>query len=381
MAIESFRVHVPDAVLADLRERLSRTRWPDEARGAGWEYGTSGDYLRRLVEHWRSAFDWRKQEERLNAVPHFRARLGASSVHFVHLRGRGPRPLPLVLTHGWPSTFFEMLKLVPLLTEPAAHGGDAADAFDVVVPSLPGYGFSDATAEAGLAGDGIAALWVRLMEELGYERFGAHGGDIGAGISTRLGLRHPDRLVGIHVTAVAAPYRGPEARPPTTEEESYLERARRWAEEEGGYAHLQRTRPQTAAYALCDSPAGLAGWIVEKWRAWSDCGGDIERRFSKDEVLTNVTLYWVTGTIGSSMRLYRESRLHGRPLGPSDRVSVPTAVALFPADIDDPPRSWAERTYAVERWTPMPRGGHFAALEEPELLARDLRDFFRPLRP
>jgi pimeloyl-ACP methyl ester carboxylesterase len=380
MALEPFQIHVPDEVLEDLRERLARTRWPDELADAGWEYGTNRDELQGLVGHWLRSFDWRKQEEKLNAFPHFRARLDATNVHFIHARGRGPRPLAIVLTHGWPSTFFEMLKLVPLLTDPAAHGGDPADAFDVVVPSLPGYGFSDAPAAAGLAGDGIAALWVRLMDELGYARFGAHGGDIGAGITTRLGLRHADRLVGIHLTAVAGPYRGPGSPPVTPEEEAYLEGARRWGEEEGGYSHLQRTRPQTPAYALNDSPAGLAAWVVEKWRAWSDCGGDLERRFTRDELLTNVTLYWATGTIGSSMRLYREGRLHGRPFGPADRVTVPTGVALFPADIENPPRSWAERTYIVERWTRMPRGGHFAALEEPELLARDLREFFRPLR-
>jgi pimeloyl-ACP methyl ester carboxylesterase len=273
-----------------------------------------------------------------------------------------------------------MLKLVPRLTDPGSHGGDPGDAFHVVVPSLPGYGFSDAPADGRLSGVVIADLWTRLMQALGYDRFGAHGGDIGAGVTTRLGLHHPDRMLGIHLTAVTSPYLGPEAAPLTPDEETNAREAERWSEEEGGYSHLQRTRPQTAAYGLQDSPVGLAAWIVEKWRAWSDCGGDLEKRFTKDELLTNLTLYWATGTIGSSMRLYAQARRHARPLGPDDRVTVPTGVAIFPRDLERPPRSWAERTYAIRRWTEMPRGGHFPALEEPELLANELRAFFRPLR-
>jgi pimeloyl-ACP methyl ester carboxylesterase len=400
VSVEPFRIAVPQATLDDLAERLARTRWPAELDGAGWEDGTSPAFLRKLVGWWQTGFDWRAQEATLNRFPQFRATVDGIGLHFVHVRGKGPAPLPLVLTHGWPSTFYELLPLVPLLTDPASHGGDPADAFDVVIPSLPGYGFSDPLSGRGSA-NRVPALWAQLMTDvLGYGRFGAHGGDIGAMVANRLALEHPERLLGIHITRPADPYLGPGAAPLTEAEQALLPARARWHEAEGGYVHLQRTRPQTLAYGLSDSPVGLAAWLLEKWRAWSDCGGELERRFTKDQLLITVMLYWVTGTIGSSFRFHRDWALGAaslpealaealadraevptgvvRPLGRGERIQVPSAVALFDYAC---PREWAERAYGdLRRFTDMPRGGHFTAMEEPELLAEDLRAFFRTLR-
>ncbi len=378
MEISPFEAHVPDSVLDDLRERLDRVRWPDELDGAGWTYGSSLAYMRELVAYWRDEFDWRAQERAINRFAHFRASIDGLGIHFIHERGKGPNPLPLILTHGWPGSFFEMYKLIPLLADPASHGGDPRDAFDVVVPSLPGYGFSDRPSRPGMTNSATADLWARLMTEgLGYARFAAHGGDIGSGVTARLGLRHPSSLLGIHVTAVSTPYLGPGAPALSEAERAYVALQERWEQEEGAYSHQQHTRPQTLAYGLNDSPVGLAGWIVEKFRAWSDCGGEIERRFSKDELLTNIMVYWATETINSSIRRYAEPR---EPIQPGQRITVPCAVALTREEVERAPREWAERTYNVQRWTDLPSGGHFLALEEPELLAEDLRAFFRQFR-
>jgi len=377
MTPRQFRVHVPDEVLADLRERLARTRWPDEVEGAGWDYGSDLAYMKELVEYWRTKFDWRAQEERINRFAHFQAEVDGQTIHFIHERGRGPNAVPLLVTHGWPGSFYEMHKIIPLLTDPAAHGGDPKDAFDVVVPSLPGYGFSARPKRRGITKAFMADLWVKLMTGLGYQRFAAHGGDIGAGVTTRMGLSHGEHLLGIHVTAVARPYLGPDSAPLTDAERAYMELQEQWERDENGYGHQQGTRPQTLAFGLNDSPAGLAAWIVEKFRAWSDCGGDTERSFSKDELLTNITIYWVTQTIHSSMRLYFDHRRDPGLLGSRDRVNVPTGVCLTREPVDLAPREWAERSYRIQSWTELPRGGHFAALEEPEFLANDIRQFFR----
>lgn len=381
MAVEPFRVQVSQAVLDDLQTRLAHTRLPDEVEGAGWDYGVPRAYMQELVDYWRTRFDWRAQERAINTFAHFRATIDGRSIHFIHERGKGPRPLPLIITHGWPGSFYEMHKIIPLLTDPARFGGDPADAFDVIVPSLPGYGFSDRPTQPGETNVQIADLWVRLMTDcLGYQRFVAHGGDIGAGVTTRLGLRHPDQVMGIHVTSVAQPYLGAGAPELSAAEKAYLALGEQWDDEEGAYSHIQATRPQTLAYGLNDSPAGLAAWIVEKFRAWSDCDGEVERRFSKDELLTNIMIYWVTETIDSSIRLYYEHRHHRKPLAPGERINVPSGFALTREAVDHPPREWAERTYNVQHWTELPSGGHFAALEEPHRLAEDIRAFFRTLR-
>ena len=377
-----FRIEIPRASLDDLRTRLARTRWPDAPTAPGWEQGASLDYLRELIGHWRDGFDWRVHERRLNALPQFKAEVDGIELHFVHVRGRGPRPLPLVLTHGWPSVFTEFEKIIPLLTDPAATGGDPADAFDVVVPSLPGYGFSARPTEPGLTTTRIAALWAKLMtERLGYPRFCAHGGDIGAGVTNRLGLHHPEVLHGIHVMAVLTPWLGAGSVPLTPEETRYQALLDAWETDEGAYGHLQRTRPQTLACGLHDSPAGLAAWIVEKLRSWSECHGDVESRFTKDEILTLVTLYWVTETFGSSVRLYYEGARYSPAITASTKLHAPAAIALTTEAVDRAPRAWAERTYTnIQRWTEFPRGGHFMAAEEPALLADDLRAFFRRFR-
>ncbi len=377
---ESFSVRVPDEVLDDLYARLSNARWPEALPYAAWTSGVDLAYLRELVDYWATSFDWRAQERRLNAFLQFTAEVDGQLIHFVHERGRGPRPFPLVLTHGWPSSYVELLKLVPLLTDPAAHGGDERDSFDVVVPSLPGFAFSGQPHRPGVCtSTHIADLWARLMNEhLGYARFGAQGQDIGAAVAISLGAEHSDVVAGIHVPGLLT---FPPANQPLSEEgRAFLARQERWRGAEGGYAYEQGTYPQTLAVGLNDSPAGLAAWIVDKFRAWSDCDGVVERRFSKDELLTNITIYWVTGSINSSFLFYYESQHNSERRSPM-RVQVPVGVALFPKE--NPitgPRDWAEAAYNIVRWTEMPRGGHFPAAEEPELLAAELREFFRPLR-
>ena len=383
MQPEPFSVHIDDEVLEDLQDRLAATRWPNELPGAGWDYGSNLDYMKELVDYWRNEFDWRAQEALLNSFSHYKADVEGLGIHFVHERGNGPNPMPLVITHGWPGTFFEMYKLIPLLTDPASHGGDPADSFDVVAPSLPGFGFSDYSRERGVEVARTAALWEVLMtQHLGYPRFAAHGGDIGAGVTSRLGYGHAESLIGIHLTSITrpVPYLGDGARELTDPEKTHMREREEWQQSEGGYAHIQGTKPQTLAYGLNDSPVGLAAWIVEKYRTWSDCGGDVEKRFTKDELLTTVTIYWATETITSSTRMYKENQRYTWTLSPDERIEVPTGVAAFPAEISRPPREWGERSYNLQSWTPMPSGGHFAALEEPQILAEDIRQFFRPLR-
>jgi pimeloyl-ACP methyl ester carboxylesterase len=374
---------VSDTALTDLRERLGRVHWPDRLDGIGWEQGTDGAYLESLVNYWRSDFDWRAQEAALNRFAHYRATIGDQRIHFVHERARSGGGLPLIITHGWPGSFAEMVKIIPMLTDPEAYGGDANDAFDVVAPSLPGYGFSSPPRRTGMNPFAIAELWAELMAGLGYDRFAAQGGDWGASVTTCLGFLFPNRVPGLHLNYIPGSFQPPDdpaGQDLTEEERAFLATRAAWVETEGAYGRIQATRPQSLAYALNDSPAGLAGWIIEKFRAWSDCAGDVEHAFTKDELLTNVSIYWFTQTIGSSMRLYWESRRRPLRFAPGERVRTPTAVAHFPKEIPLPPRSWVERVYDVRRWTEMPRGGHFAALEQPELLARDIRAFFRPLR-
>jgi len=382
MHVEPFRIAVPEAVLVDLRERLARTRFPDEMPGSGWTHGTNLAYLRELVAYWRDRYDWRAAEERLNAFPQFRAQVGGLGIHFMHVRGVGPRPLPLVVAHGWPGSVAEFAQILGPLTDPAAHGGDPADAFDVVVPSLPGYGFSERPRERGWGPERIARAWAEIMAGLGYARFGAQGGDWGAAVATWLARHFPDRVAGIHLNYIPGSYvpHVPAGEEPTAEEKAYLSAQDRWRVEKGAYGHIQATRPQTLGFGLNDSPVGPAAWIVEKFREWSECGGEIERRFTKDALLANVTLYWVTQTIASSSRLYAEGRARPLALDPGERIPVPLGVARFAKEEPMPPRSWVERGYNVARWTEFPSGGHFAAMEEPATLAEDVRDFFRPLR-
>ncbi len=382
MAVRPFKVEVPDATLQDLRERLDRTRWPDEIPGSGWEYGTNLDYIKELVEYWRTKVNWRSQEKLINSFSHFKADVDGLGIHFIHQKGKGPNPMPLVMTHGWPGTFFEMYKVIPMLSDPASHGGDPAGAFDGVAPSMPGYGFSDTTDKRGLDTSAIGDIWAKLMSDnLGYQRFAAQGGDWGARVTAKLGLSHSDKVVGIHTTSVSpTPYLGPGTRELSEAEKGMQQHREKWLADEGGYSHIQSTKPQTLSYGLNDSPAGLAAWIVEKYRRWSDCDGEVESRFTKDELLTTITIYWVTKSINSSTRLYYESFSKAWDLEKDEKIQVPVAVAAFPRENTVPLREWAERSFNVQHWTDMPSGGHFAALEEPARLVKDIREFFRGLR-
>ena len=383
MDIQPFKVHVPDEVLEDLQQRLASTRWPDEITGSGWDYGSNLSYIKELVEYWRTGYDWRAQETFLNSFSQYKADVEGHSVHFIHERGKGPNPLPIVITHGWPKSVWEMSKIIPHLTDPGSHGGDPADSFDVVAPAGPGFGFSDPAHQPGMDYWRIADLWHELMTEgLGYQRYAAQGGDWGASVTARLGFDHPDHVVGIHTTLVggARPYLGPGSKELSEREVSYNEERDAWQDAEGGYNHIQGTKPQTLSYGLNDSPVGLCAWIVEKWRSWSDCDGEVEKRFTKDELLTNVMVYWVTQSIGSSCRLYYESRRTPWYLEEGENIQVPCAVAIFPRELFHPPGEFAQRSQNLQQFAEMPRGGHFNSLEEPELLAGEVRRFFRNLR-
>jgi pimeloyl-ACP methyl ester carboxylesterase len=380
MDIVPFVVDVAQPDLDDLRERLARTRWPDEVEGAGWDYGASLAYMRELVAYWRDHFDWRAAERAMNAVPHFLTRIDGLGIHLIHQRGRGPAPMPLLITHGWPSSFVEMLALIPLLADPGAHGADPADAFDVVVPSVPGFGFSDRPGR-GMTRSRVAGLWAALMAGLGYPRYAAHANDIGAVITAWLAADHADRLIALHtlMPTFPPPVIGADARPPTAAERAFARLQERWQREEGGYGRIQESRPQTLAYGLHDSPAGLAAWIVEKWLAWTGEPGEVAPRFSRDLLLANVSLYWLTGTANAANRSYFERARETRHI--TARITVPTGVALTTEPIQRPPRELAERSYAdIRRWVDLPRGGHFVAAEAPEVLAEELRAFFRPFR-
>jgi pimeloyl-ACP methyl ester carboxylesterase len=373
-----FRIQVPEAELVDLRERLARTRWPEQVEGAGWDYGAELGAVQELAAYWRDHFDWRAQEARLNAIPQAITEIDGQPIHFLHARSRHADAFPLVMTHGWPGSVVEFLKILPRLTDPTAHGGRAEDAFHVVCPSLPGYAFSGPTRSRGWDVQRVAEAFIVLMERLGYARYGAQGGDWGAMVTTQLGRLDPAHCAGIHLNMVMAL---PQDGTPLSEAEKHrVEAARRFQQEETGYQQIQGTKPQTLGYGLMDSPAGLLAWIVEKFRSWSDCGGDLERRFSKDELLANVAVYWFTRTINSSTRLYYESMHSGRVGFVQGRVEVPTGCAIFPKELYRAPRRWAEAHYNITHWSEMPRGGHFAAWEEPELLAGDLRAFFGSIR-
>ena len=378
--IEPFEFYVSDDELEDLRRRLASPRWPADPPGEPWAYGTDRAYLQELMSYWRDRYDWRKHETELNSFDHYTTTIEGQLIHFVHHEGRGASPLPLVMTHGWPGTIWEMLPSVYALSDPRANGGEAADAFDVVVPSIPGFGFSGEPAE-GTDMVRTAELWAALMEKLGYQRFGAYGSDWGAGVTRVLGARFPDRLIGVHT-----PGTPPRAQrdPVTDAEREYVALADLWSVDETGYQRIQGTKPQTLAYGLTDSPVGLAAWITEKLRSWSDCDGDVESRFSKDQILTLVSIYWHTRTIGTSVRYYHANGLGSSrtrtALGP---IRVPQGFAEFPGipGRQRPPRSLIDEVPAnVTHWEVYDSGGHFPAIEEPELLVQDLRTFFRPLR-
>lgn len=379
---QPFELSVPDAAIADLRERLTRTRYPDQTPGEPWAYGANVEYLKQLVEYWRTGFDWRAEEARLNSFAQYKAPLCGINLHFLHVPGRGPDPCPLLLLHGWPGSVFEFLELIPRLTDPARFGGDPTDAFTVVAPSLPGYGLSFEPGQPRFGIEEIADCVAQLMHvTLGYPRFAVQGGDWGAFTASRLGCAHPEKLIGIHVNLLAVRRDQQAAANPSAEEKAYFDELTVWLKEETGYQWIQGTKPQTLAFALSDSPAGLAAWIIEKFRTWSDCGGDVESAISRDRLLANISFYWFTGAIGSSFWPYYARMHRPWPIPDGSTIDVPTGYAQFPREILRPPRSLAARAYTdIRRWTVMPRGGHFAALEQPEALAAEIHEFYRPLR-
>jgi pimeloyl-ACP methyl ester carboxylesterase len=367
MTVRPFTIAVPDAVLEDLETRLRLTRWPDRVAGAGWDYGIDTDTLRPLVDHWAEGFDWRAVERQLNALPHFSAEIEGETIHFVHARGTGGRRIPLLMLHGWPSSFLQMTDVIPLLT--AERDGVS---FDVIVPSLPGFGFSSQPEARGMSVARIAGLMTRLMMEvLGYDRFAGRGSDLGAGVLQQIALQSPERLIGLHLSGTN-PYIGHIPDDLSPEEAVFVERAQGWMQFEMSYAMLHASKPDTVAVALNDSPAGLAAWILEKFHAWTDAD-DFVARYGRDRLLATLTLYWATGTIGSSMRLYYETV---RDPGQWGRVEVPTAMLMTPHDMFPTPRAWAERSYSVARWTEIDVGGHFLEWEEPALVADDLFAWF-----
>lgn len=375
MVISPFTIDIPQADLDDLQRRLDLTRWPDQMDGAGWDYGTNPEYLRTLTDYWRDGFDWRGQERRLNAFPQFTSTIDGVDIHLIHQRGTGPNPIPLLLLHGWPSTFVQMLDILPLLIDPATHGGDPADSFDVVAASLPGYGFSSSPTDRPMTQVRMGELLHTVMtDELGYPHYGIRASDIGSGVQTQMALAQPESIIGIHRTGSQVPFIPDDL---SGAERAYIDAVDAWKETEGAYAHQHRTKSQTLAFGLNDSPVGLASWIIEKFRAWSDCGGDVERSFTRDELLTNIAIYWLTRTINSSIRVYRDG---SGPESLTGIPDIPTAHLMAHEQIPNAPDEWTRRFYRIDRMNQAERGGHFLEWEEPELVADDMQAFFRDLR-
>ncbi|MDQ6822571.1 MAG: epoxide hydrolase [Actinomycetota bacterium] len=378
-SIHPFQIEISDAQLDDLRDRLARTRWPAELADVGWSRGVPLGYLQQLAAYWRTGYDWRSQEAQLNEVPQFTTEIDGQNVHFLHIRSPEPDALPLIITHGWPGSIVEFLDVIGPLTDPRAHDGDPADAFDVVAPSIPGFGFSGPTHETGWDLDRVARAWAELMHRLGYDRYGAQGGDTGSLISPKLGRIARGHVVGVHANGL---FGFPTGDPGELEglsdaDQARLEVLKRWRDEFSGYAILQSTRPQTLAYALTDSPVGQLAWIVERFKDWTDpAAGLPEDAVDRDRLLTNVTVYWLTATAGPSAQLYYEgATAWGETPEPS---GVPTGVAVFPMDTSI--RRLVEREHTITQWTEYDRGGHFAAMEAPDLLIDDIRTFFRTTR-
>jgi epoxide hydrolase len=382
--IRPFRIDIPQPDLDDLADRLARTRFPDELPDVGWSRGVPLGYLKELAEYWRTTYDWREQEAKLNEYPQFTTTIDAQNIHFLHVRSSEPDALPLILTHGWPGSVAEFMEIIGPLTDPRAHGGDPADAFHVVAPSIPGFGFSGPTRGAGWTEQRVAQAWAELMRRLGYERYGAQGGDVGAGVSPNLGRAAPDKVVGVHVNAATVgfmpfpPLEESELDELSDTEKARVDRIGQFLGDMFGYAQIQSTRPQTLAYGLTDSPVGQLAWIVEKFKEWTHPRDGLpEDSVDRDHMLTNVMLYWLTATAGSSARIYYEGA-HAGGWGAPERSTVPTGVAVFAEDISI--RRYAERDNNIVHWTDFDRGGHFAAMEAPDLLVGDVREFFRGLR-
>lgn len=377
MTEQPFTISVSDEAIDDLHRRLRQTRWPDTVTGSGWTYGMDLDWMMSIADYWANEYDWRAEERALNEYPHFIGVVDGFRIHYLHFRSTHPNAVPLVLTHGWPGSFLEFLKVAPMLAD------DASDPFHVIVPSLPGYGFSERPSSPGMNTFRTADLWVRLMRDLGYGRFVAQGGDIGSNVSSVMAWKHPESVLALHMNYIPGSFRpwiDDSAPPLRAEEIEFTQAAQKWHDEKGGYWHVQATQPQTLGFGLNDSPVGLAAWLIDKYQGWSDCGGNVEKRFSRDELLTHVSLYWFTETIASSCRMYLESRRAPLAFQRDERIAVPCGVLRLAKEAPMPPRAWVERAYNVVRWTEKPRGGHFAAWEEPDVFATDVREFVAPFR-
>ena len=371
--IRPFISKIPDQALDDLRQRISKTRWPDEIKNAEWRYGASLSYIKELIQFWQNNFVWRDVETEINSYPNFIAEIDGYNIHFLHIKGKGKDRIPIIITHGWPGSFLEMMKLIPVLSD------NSEQSFDLVIPSIIGFGFSQKIDNPGCNLWLISELWHKLMKELGYDKFVAQGGDFGAGISTALSLKHPESIIGLHLNYIPGsflPYLNPD-KPLTEEEIDFQNLAKQWYETEGAYAHQHRSKPLSLAYSLNDSPVGLCAWIVEKFYSWSDCNGDIESVFTKNELLGNVSLYWFTETIHSSIRLYYENSIAPLHFAKNDFINVPVGIARFKKEEPFPPRIFIERGYKIEHWTDFNKGGHFAAMEQPSLLGNDIVKFVR----
>lgn len=381
MSLKKFQIQISDKSLADLSYRLSNTRWPNQIKDSNWERGTKEDDLQSIVDYWKNKYDWRKQEKELNSFSQFQCNIDGINIHFIYEKGKGPNPIPIILTHGWPDSFLRYKKVIKMLSDPASFGGNPNDSFDVIAPSIPGFGFSSSPEYGGYNNSQVSELWVKLMtDKLGYTKVAAAGGDMGSGITRYMALNHPELFIGIHLTDIGI------IRPLLMEtdesklsaiEIAYKKTAQQWIAQEGGYMSIQSTKPQTLAYGLSDSPVGVAAWILEKFYSWSDCKGNLESIFSKDELLTNVMIYWLTNTVGSTAHMYYENT-HSLP--PMNKINVPTGLALFHGDVLLPPKEWAEKNLNIVHWTEIPKGGHFTAMEEPTLFTEDIRKFYRTFR-
>lgn len=376
-----YRISIDSSILNDLRHRLAKTRWINDITNDNWETGTNTTYLKELCSFWEHEFDWEKNETFLNSFSHFKTSVDGTGIHFIHEKGKGEKTIPLLLIHGYPDSFIRFLKVIPLLTATDKDGFS----FDLVIPSLPGYGFSEIPTQPGMNSKRIASLFTKLMtEELGYSSFIVHGGDWGSGIAEQMALNNPQYLKGIHLADI--PWYHLFTIPPdvlTESEKKYIQAGKQWSQTGGAYALIQSTKPQSLAYGLNDSPAGLAGWLIEKFYSWSDCHGKLENCFTKDELLTNITIYWATQTINSAFRLYYEAVVLMQQLSKNKeirKVEVPTGVAIFPKEMVPTPREFAERIFNVQQWTEMPMGGHFTAMEQPDLFSQDIRKFAKSLK-
>jgi pimeloyl-ACP methyl ester carboxylesterase len=375
MKLQPFKVDVPDNQIDDLKFRIRRSRWPDQITGAGWSSGTDLAYLSELATYWSESYSWRKTEKEINSYPNFLAQVNGLDIHFLHIKGNGKKSVPLIITHGWPGSFLEMMKLIPLLTS------DTEFSFDLVIPSIIGFGFSGKDTQPGCNSAFVADLWHQLMQGLGYSRYGVQGGDIGAGVSSRMAMQYPESVIGVHLNFISGSYAPYDADQLLKSPEmiAYKKRVDDWSAVEGAYSTLQSSKPQTLAYGLNDSPIGLCAWIVEKFNSWSDNKGDLEKVISKDELLGNVSLYWFTQSLPSSIRIYQENSIKPLHFGKNDYIRNPVAFASFPKELPTPPRSYIEKGYNIRQWTDMPAGGHFAAMEQPELLSADITKFFQKI--